>query len=461
MFDVIVERFLAQSPVTVMARLALARAFEHAWVDETFRACRDKQYERELLFSTVVDLMSLVVLGLRPSLHAAAQKSEIPVSVQSLYRKVNRTEPSVLRALVQGSYRRFAPIRDCLPAANAKPLCKGYSLRIVDGNDLPASEKRLKPLRGFRGAAMPGQSLVVYDPDRDLVVDCLPWPDAHDHERGLMQHVFPSIEPGQLWVADRGFSTSHILLGFAERKAFLLVREHGRNPSPTEKGVRHQVGRIESGMVFEQSVSIVDGEGGELLLRRIEIELDQPTEDGDMVIRLLTNMPKRVGACALATLYRSRWQIEGMFGRLESVLQSELRTLGTPGGALLAFCLATVAYNALSLLRASVEHAHPECAQEPISTFYIALDIRESFVGLNIAVPDSYWAVYEPMSPAQLAATLATMAKRVAIRTLRKHPRPVKPKQKKGYAPANEARRQVATSRVLKAGTVNYDKLHV
>jgi hypothetical protein len=41
-------------------------------VDEVFEEHRGRQYTRELLFSTVVDLMGLVALGMRPSLHAAA-----------------------------------------------------------------------------------------------------------------------------------------------------------------------------------------------------------------------------------------------------------------------------------------------------------------------------------------------------------------------------------------------------
>ena len=60
----------------------------------------DVQYVRELLFSTVVELMTLVVLGLRPSLHAAARRSDLPVSLTALHDKINHTEPEVLRALV-------------------------------------------------------------------------------------------------------------------------------------------------------------------------------------------------------------------------------------------------------------------------------------------------------------------------------------------------------------------------
>ena len=53
------------------------------------------QYTRELLFSTVVNLMSLVVCGVHASVHAAHQASfeEISVSVTSVYNKINGIEP--------------------------------------------------------------------------------------------------------------------------------------------------------------------------------------------------------------------------------------------------------------------------------------------------------------------------------------------------------------------------------
>jgi predicted metal-dependent enzyme (double-stranded beta helix superfamily) len=68
--DAVVERCVEQSPVTVMARLALQRALEPAWVDELFERECGTQYTRELLFSTTVELMSVVAVGLRPSVHA-------------------------------------------------------------------------------------------------------------------------------------------------------------------------------------------------------------------------------------------------------------------------------------------------------------------------------------------------------------------------------------------------------
>jgi len=92
--------------------MALAAiAVSSQWIDELFEEQREKQYTRELLFSTVVDLMGLVALGLRPSLHAAAQSDpDLPVSLAALHDKVNRTEPQVVRALVQGSAERLLPV---------------------------------------------------------------------------------------------------------------------------------------------------------------------------------------------------------------------------------------------------------------------------------------------------------------------------------------------------------------
>ncbi|QRE74983.1 hypothetical protein F1D61_16525 [Methylobacterium aquaticum] len=167
-----------------MARTALEHALPAGWVDEVFEQHRQWQYTRELLFSTVVRLMMLVALGLRSSLHAAAREAEDPtVSLPALYDKVNRTEPALLRALVRGSAARLAPVMTA--AGTVHPSLPGYALRVLNGNHLPGSDKRLKPLRALRGAALPGLPLVVYDPDTGLAVDLAAAEDAYADERTL------------------------------------------------------------------------------------------------------------------------------------------------------------------------------------------------------------------------------------------------------------------------------------
>jgi len=301
----VVERFIEGSPVTVMARLGLERALEPQWLEALFEKHSERQYPRELLFSTTVDLMSLVAVGLRPSLHAAAKaavaEGELPVSITALYDKVNGTEPAVVRALVAGSAGRLGPV---LGALEAQPQVSvpGFQVRILDGNHLAASEKRLKPLRGLAGAALPGQFLVVYDPDLGMVTDLIAGEDGHTQERALRGALLAAARPGELWLADRNFCTRAILSGWQQRGSCFLVREHAANPNRRPLGKPKKIGRIDTGTVYEQAVAIDDEAGTGIILRRIELHLDDPGEDGDTVIRLLSN----VSAAKLTALELAR-----------------------------------------------------------------------------------------------------------------------------------------------------------
>ncbi|GAB3461523.1 hypothetical protein GCM10027398_03410 [Azotobacter salinestris] len=149
MWDEVLARFEKQAPASAMAPLAVERAMPAAWVDDVFEVNRQRQYLRELLFSTVVELMSLASLGLRPSLHAAARRmNNLPVTVTALYDKVGRTEPALLRALVRGSAERLAPVVLGLGSTSCLP---GWQLCIVDGNHLPSTEKgSSQPFQGLR-----------------------------------------------------------------------------------------------------------------------------------------------------------------------------------------------------------------------------------------------------------------------------------------------------------------------
>lgn len=456
--DGVLGRFVEQSPVTVMGRLALQRALEPAWLDELFEQHRQSQYKRELLFSTTVELMSLVAMGQRPSIHAAAQalRESLPVSLVALYDKINRTEPALIRALVAASAQRLLPVMQPLVDGQAA-MAAGWRVRIIDGNHLAASDKRIKPLRGFRGAALPGQSLVVYDPELDLIVDLLPGEDAHAQERTLMGPILESAGPGQLWIADRNFCTSAILSGWHARASAFIVREHGANPNPVELDELRPAGNTDTAAVWEQAVGIEGEDGQALVLRRIELRLQRPTEDGDTVIRLLSNAPvDEFAAEQVAALYRRRWRIEALFQRLESAFNSEIGTLGHPRAALLAFGVAVLAYNVMAVVGAAVRRQHRlDEAKLELSMYYIAMEIRAYYAGMMIAVALELWQPFDEMTAAQLSHTLLQVAAHADARKLRKHPRAPKPALKKGYVAASVARRHVATARVIMKGRVD------
>ncbi len=193
-----------------------------------------------------------------------------------------------------------------------------------------------------------------------------------------------------------------------------------------------------------------------MALRRVELELGHPTEDGDTLIRMLTDLPAaHFDACAVARLYRRRWTIENLFQRLESALKSEVRSLGYPGAALLAFTTAVLAYNALATIQAAVEAAHDlPAAGIELSSYFVASDVKAYYGGMMVAVPPATWQAFATLPPDELARELRAIAAHVDPKAMRKHPRKPKPKTPKGYAPRATVERHVATAQVLADGRV-------
>lgn len=455
--DEVISQLIEECPVAVMARLGLEHALNEDWVNAIFEQNRERQYTRELLFSTVVDLMSVVAMGVRPSLNAAVQKygKKLPVSLVSLYGKVNHTETNVIRALVQGSSERLAAVRGELDTKKARML-EGYRIRIVDGNHLSASEKRLSELRGFRGAALPGHSLVVFDPDIDMAIDMVPCEDAHTQERALLGDVLGKARAGELYMGDRNICTRAGMILVSDRAAAFLFREHGvTNPVPA--GKRVEIGRIETGVVYEQPVDVPKADGTYLRVRRIVLELDAPTTDGETIIVLLTNLPTSIAALDIARLYRGRWSIEGMFGRLEAALNNEIPALGHPPAALLAFGCSIIAFNVLALIEAAIAATQDlKSAGVQLSTYYVADDVKYGYSAVKVMLPalTSVWSTLGTESPAAFAENLRQIAAHVRVQTLRKHPRGPKKQKKKGYAPKGAVQKHVSTARVLRDGGI-------
>lgn len=449
--DAVLERFVAHSPITVMAQLGLERVLAPSWVEELFEEHRGRQYQRELLFSTVVDIVALVALGLRPSVHAAARaRQDLGVSLAALYDKLNRTEPALGRALVQQSAERLAPVVEQFKSGQS-PICPGYRVRIVDGNCLAPSEKRLKPLRKVRSAAMPGRSLVVYDPDLGQVTDVLPSEDGHAGERALMAELIPTAKPGELWIGDRAFCTSRILAAWTQQGCAFVVREHGANATLTFCESPQERGKSETGSVFEHLVDCAGPDGNPIRMRRVELHLCKPTEDGDTIIALLTNLPQQISAVAVADLYRRRWTIESMFQKLESVLASEVSTLGYPRAALFSFCVATLAYNVLSMLQAAVEAEHciePRSSAE-LSLYFVANEVRSIHAGMMIAVSPEQWTPWRELPLGDFCQLLLRLASYVDPGTMRKAVRGPKQRVKKKPVPPSVAGAHVSTARLL------------
>jgi len=447
--DDVFERFAEQSPVTVMARAALEHALSPRAIDALFEDVAERQYTRTLLFSTVVDLMGTVVCNVRPAVHAAFQANaeSIGVSLRAVYDKIDRTEPGLSAELVRHTARALAPVIAAMGGERAAWL-PGYRVKILDGNHLAGTQHRLKELRAIGAGALPGKALVVLDPQATLVTDVFPCEDGHAQERSLLDQVLETVRSGEVWIADRNFCTTGFLFGIARREGHFVIRQHQVTLHVEWVGQRRPCGRAETGAVFEQQMKLSDGDGETMAVRRITVELDQPTRDGDTEIHILTDLPAEAAdALAVAELYRRRWTVEAAFGELATCLNGEVNTLGYPKAALLAFCVALVAYNVLAVVKAALRSVHGDEAVGEVSGYYLADEIAGTHRGMMIAIPEDEWVVFAGLTAAALGGILKDLAARVRLSALRKHRRGPKRPQPKRTSGAKVS--HVSTARLL------------
>lgn len=448
--DKVLERFVEQAPVCVAVRVLLEAALDPAALDRLFAEVADRQYQRTLLFSTCVDLMGLVVSRTHRSVNAAYQASseEVGVSIKALYDKLSQIEVETSAMLVRDVAGRLAPIIDQMQGTNP-PLLKGFRVKILDGNHLGKSQRRLKVLRDVAAGPLPGQSLAVLDPERGLVVDIVCCEDGHAQERSYVEHVLARFEPKDLILADRNFCTTNILFAIAGRAAKFLIRQHASTLTYAPVGDERLIGRCDAGLLWEQLLELHHPEGRTLMVRQITLHLDRPTRDGETEIRLLTNLTSREASAArVAELYLHRWSIEGLFQTLTSVLKCEVNTLGYPQAALFAFCVAVTTYNVYATVKASLRAVHgAEQVEQEVSEFFLADEVSGTYRGLEIAVPDRIWQPFRTATIEQLAATLLHLARQMKLPRYKKSPR--SPKQHKPRRTRFAKSKHIATSQLL------------
>jgi IS4 transposase len=426
------DRFAKESPVCVMVRATLENVFSAQRLDDLFTRTAVRQRSSELLFSTIADLMGLVVCRVRPSMHAAFQSRDIGVTIKAVYDKLKGVEPAVARVMVQDTAQRMARIIRGMEGGLPE-LLPGYRAKILDGNHLPRTQRRLKELRTRNVAPLPGHSLVVLDPALMLAIDVFPCEDGHAQERSLLPGVLETVAANDVWIADRNFCTTGFLCGISDRGAFFLIRQHKGTLNYELLGREKKVGKTDTGVVYEQAMRLDRPGGVPLILRRITIRLDNPTRNGDDEIHVLTNLPAEIDATVLAEAYRRRWTVEGAFQEMEAHLHGEVETLGYPQAALFAFCLALVSYNILSVTKAALRAAQgAEKVEQEVSGYYLADEVAGTWRGMMIILPGEYWTErFGPYTPTEMARFLVAQARQIRLTAFRKHPRGPKKKPPK------------------------------
>jgi len=446
----LVKSFVEQRPYCVMVRASLERMLSPSRLDQIFHDHAVEQYERELLFSSLVEVMARVVTRIEPSVLSSyrALKDKLGVSDEAIYQKLRLVETTVSEAMVRDSFANAAGVLQQLGADDASWVGR-RRVKILDGNYLQATERRIAELRTMWDAPLPGRALVVWDQQTRLVENVFLTEHGLASERSLIQDVLKTVAAGDVWIADRNFCTLGFLFGLAARQAHFVIRQHGQLQGILQ-GNRLRVGETDKGEpVWEQAVTITY-EGKQRTIRRITVELKQPTRDGDKEIHIFTNLTAReVSATKVAELYAKRWTIEVVFLELQTALRCEVHTLGYPRAALFAFCVALLLQNTFSMLQGSLRSVHGQKAvDEQVSAVLLSQELRKTYDGMMVQVPPVHWEEISYMPLKSFASLLKEWAQQMDLTRYRKTPRGPKIPQPK-RTPRSKGGR-VSTMTILK-----------
>ena len=283
-----------------------------------------------------------------------------------------------------------------------------------------------------------------------IAQDVFPCEDGDAQERSLLTAVAATIQPGDVWIADRNFCVLSFLFNLHRKQAFFVIRQHGNTPYKPLTELKF-VGQSATGRVSEQPVRLTSPDGETLIVRRVVVELEKPTRNGDKIVAIFTNLSEEVAdALTVSDLYRNRWKIETAFQKLEKHLNSEINTLGYPKAALFGFCLALVAFNLYAVVMAALRSAHRDHdINDEVSEYYIAQEIATTYTGMLIAIPEDDWMVFTEASQTELNDILLNLASKVDLAKFKKNKRG--PKKASNPRTQFKGKPHVSTAKLLAA----------
>lgn len=390
----VLQRFIEHRPLAVMTRLIVNEVLDDD-LDAVFAQYRDRNYTREMLFSNLCVSIADVVLEFCPSPNQAyiKHKEELSISKNAFYNKLKNVSLTLSRAVVRHSYLKCRSMLEQMEVPKWTYL-KGYQTKIIDGNSISAGENRIKELRETWQKALPGKSVVVLDADRQLIQDIFLLEDGQAQERTLLDDALTTIEPKDLVFIDSAYCTIKFLGGIQQVGACFIVRQHGTLQGEL-LGKRASCGQSDTGKLFEQAIRIGGSTG--IILRRITVELFEPTVDGDREIHLLSNVPvKDADTEMISLLYRQRWEIEHKFYVAQVAMRCEVAGLNYPKANLFVFCVAMLALNCRQVIFGALYKAFNEEIEEEASHYSVSIEIASGMDGLLVAIDDATWQAQIP-----------------------------------------------------------------
>jgi hypothetical protein len=439
--------FACKAPMAAGARAVFEHLFRADSLNAWFRDRAFSQYERELTFSALVELMAAVTFRRQASIRKAylAAPNSWAVSLSAVYQKLQGVEPNLCAALLADTSLR---LRELIVASGSPPesIVPGRRVLAVDGSHAAATDHRLKALRSTNLAALPCQALVVRDYQTGLLCTMIPCEDAHRGERALVPALCAAIGPDDVWLGDRQFATAGFMAAVIDRAATFVLRRHALT-SWRQAGAYGEVVTLASGdRVDECDVLVKTPQGRELSVRQVRVRLAKPLAGGGRELFVLSNLPQEeVSAVRVAELYRTRWKIEGAFQVVAEAMHGEVQSLGYPKAALFAMALSLVAYNIVATLKRFAAAALA-VTPEDVSDDLVATEIQTVTTGMMIALPPQRWEPIGWWDGQELARWLSRLMKELHRKKYLKTKRgPKNPKK----IQKNGSSGHVATHRLL------------
>jgi len=412
------------SPLSVLVRGALERWLAPPILAELAVGAGGGNYERKITLEALTAVMLDAVVGMQPSVHAAAiaRRDEWEGSVQALYGKLARVEPRFSVALVRRTAEGIRPLL-ARPRRGKHPA---YSFKILDGTMPDGSEHRLSVLRELRAAGLPAKGVVVYDADSSLCERAAMAEDAYEGEQPLAETLLDDARPGELYVGDCNFCTARLIDRLIDRGASFVICENPQHTLYEEELPVRRRGRGPTGLISEAQVRLVCRERGCVWpLRRIHVTLDEPTRDGERELRLLTNLPATFKARDVAEAYRRRWSVERHFHFVKRELHGQITTLAEPRAAIFALCAALAAGNVLAWIKSLTRgrRGGDEKTSRALSGYYLALEISRGFAAVDALTSERDWQALAALSERDFQAWAARLAAAARWSRLVTHPR--------------------------------------
>lgn len=441
----IFDRFVQKAPFAVMTRI-LTQDLIGSDLNIVFDENREKQYEYVATFQAVATAVADVALNFSDNFNQAyhEHKEKLDVTRQSFYAKTKGVEPAVSEAIVARSAERTIKIQDALGLTPWR-LLPGYRCFAIDGNVLAKSDKRLKVLQNAKAAPLPGKIVARFDLQRQVFDRACVFLDGHAQECSCCERIVADIQKNDVVIADRHYCIVAFMMAIGVARGYFVIRQHGRLKGVL-LGKRQRIGRISTGVVFEQAMKL-SAANDAIVVRRITIKLDKPTRDGDKEIHVLTNLPGTVSALKVADVYRRRWEEETAFHVLQMTLTCEHPGVGHPQAAALLFCLSVLAFNLRQIIFAVLYATHDESDVEEVSDFHISKNVSDKTEGMLIAITEDEWNDLIPSTTKGVVRLLLKIARPIDLSKFRKSRRG--PKKKKAHRSRNVASSHVSTAKLL------------